>query len=646
VGRIDTGANVGRFGDAGRLILSGLGITPEDVGLLSPDGKKLAYLAATYFTKAGDTPMAVEMFVALGERNRAAALLEQSGDLIGARRLRENTSLGHPSAAVRDRQSKAVGGKAVSLFSAQRLEKEGNIDLAIKTYFALKRYSDAARLLRQLGRTAEAADMYAEGGMAYEAAACYLEVEDTGKGLDNLVRVSRNDPRYRKAAQHAARLGVNLNVLSFELENFLAELIRTGPKDAQEEETFLRLSTLYEKQNLLENAKETLTKILKRDPAHKEASKRLEKLERSSRASPAVYEKIKEQDESFMGAKKKASNKPPGQLREMPPLPDLPPVPNITGLTVKESPTKDAVASTMATVYSPTHPEVGTPQREEETFEVGRTIQNRYRLDEEIGRGGMAVVFRAHDNELEEDIAIKLFLQQILDPRVQEESIARFKQELKLSRQLTHQNIIRLYDIGLLKGHRYITMELLEGSDLESMLGRPLDFALGLGYLVQAAAGLQAAHDKGVVHRDIKPENLFITTGHLVKVMDFGIAKNTYKQGLTMEGMTAGTPQYMAPEQISAFSEVTASADLYSLGLVAYKMFTGTLPFDHDELGKLMMMQLNETPAPPRDHNPDIPEELERIILKLLEKDPNRRFTSARELAGHLQKLRARYRRG
>jgi serine/threonine-protein kinase len=281
----------------------------------------------------------------------------------------------------------------------------------------------------------------------------------------------------------------------------------------------------------------------------------------------------------------------------------------------------------------------------EDDFVIGNTIQGRYKLLSELGRGGMAVVYKAMDLELDEEIALKVFLQEIAGSKMQEESIQRFKQELKLSRQLTHQNIIRLYDIGLYRGHRYISMELLEGSDLESRLSGPMDFALGLSYLVQAAQGLQAAHDKGVVHRDIKPENLFITIGDLVKVMDFGIAKNTFRQGLTMAGMTAGTPHYMAPEQIASFSQVTFAADLYSLGLVAYKMFAGTLPFDHDELQPLMMMQLNMAPAPPREHNPKIPEDLEQIILRCIEKKPEHRFSSAKELIKHLQQIRTRFRR-
>ena len=274
-----------------------------------------------------------------------------------------------------------------------------------------------------------------------------------------------------------------------------------------------------------------------------------------------------------------------------------------------------------------------------EAFAVGNTIAGRYRLDAELGQGGMAIVYRAHDLELEEDIALKVFLQQVLDPKMQEESLGRFKQELKLSRQLTHPNIIRLYDIGLYHGHRYISMELLRGSVLEDLLDKPMEFERGMGYLVQACVGLQAAHDKGVVHRDIKPDNLFVTTEGTVKVMDFGIAKNTAGRGLTIAGMTAGTPEYMAPEQISGFSSVTGAADMYSLGMIAYRMFTGRVAFEHEELTPLLMMHLQVPPKPPRQLNPQIPEELEKTILKLLAKKPEERFRSCNELGRHLTEL-------
>jgi serine/threonine-protein kinase len=267
----------------------------------------------------------------------------------------------------------------------------------------------------------------------------------------------------------------------------------------------------------------------------------------------------------------------------------------------------------------------------------GAIIADRYRVEAKIGEGGMASVYRAHDLELGEDIAMKLFLQPSEDAQL----IARFKQELTLSRGLSHPNIVRLYDIGQHQGCRFLTMELLQGRDLNAIIdGKPLETARGIRYLVQACAALALAHDKGVIHRDIKPANFFITKEDVLKVMDFGIAKkSTVQAAMTQAGFMAGTPAYMSPEQINNFSAVSHRTDIYALGIVAYEIFTGSVPFDHEEMMQLLMMHLTAPPPPPRTRNPSLPEELEAIILSLLEKDPANRIQSCRELGERLEAL-------
>ncbi|MBS2026052.1 MAG: serine/threonine protein kinase, partial [Deltaproteobacteria bacterium] len=222
-------------------------------------------------------------------------------------------------------------------------------------------------------------------------------------------------------------------------------------------------------------------------------------------------------------------------------------------------------------------------------------------------------------------------------------AVQRFKQELKLSRQLAHPNIIRLYDIGLHEGHRYISMELLRGESLKTRLLKPIGFVEALKLLEQVCAGLQAAHDQGVVHRDVKPDNFFITEDGTVKVMDFGIAKQQAAPGVTVVGSIAGTPSYMSPEQISNFSAVGPATDLYALGIMAYEIFTGNVPFAHDELVPLLLLHVNSRVPPPREKNPGIPEELERVILRLLEKNPLHRQASARDVQNELKALRESY---
>ena len=221
--------------------------------------------------------------------------------------------------------------------------------------------------------------------------------------------------------------------------------------------------------------------------------------------------------------------------------------------------------------------------------------------------------------------------------------VARFKLELSLSRILSHPNIIRLFDLGAQGEWRYLTMELLEGEDLASTItnsGRPISIDQGLRYLEQACSGLHLAHERGVVHRDIKPHNLFVTKSGEVKVMDFGIARKMNTPGVTVVGTIAGTPEYMSPEQINNFSDVTFSTDLYALGVTAYQLFTGTLPFEHPELTRLLIAQATEAPPRPRSRNPEIPEALEHVLLQLLEKKPADRPANAGEVGAMMRGIR------
>ncbi|MEW5739560.1 MAG: protein kinase [Myxococcota bacterium] len=272
---------------------------------------------------------------------------------------------------------------------------------------------------------------------------------------------------------------------------------------------------------------------------------------------------------------------------------------------------------------------------------VGSRVANRYQLEALLGEGGSASVYRALDLELNEPVALKVF--RPMTEREAETLVARFKLELSLSRLLAHPNIIRLFDLGLDNGWRYLTMELLEGEDLSSLMrkrGGPLPLGEALPILEQVCAALQAAHERGVVHRDVKPHNVFVTTSGVVKLMDFGIARRLNTPGVTMMGTIAGTPEYMSPEQINGFSEVTAPADLYALGATAYEVLTGGVPFSYSELTRLLIAQATEAPKSPRAKNPAIPVELDELLLRLLEKDSARRPASAAEVGAAFRSIR------
>ncbi len=489
-----------------------------------------------------------------------------------------------------------------------------------------------------LGQKSQAAQLYADAGMPFEAARWYLELGDTGKALDNLTRLPRDDARYRKAAAQAVQLAGSLNVLDFRLEHFLDALVKSGPRDAGEIAVFERLAELYAAHGFPENAREALQKILALRPEHSAARKRLVELDAELRPSAMVARQVLAQSDLH----KRRTHDPLPDLGDLPGMGDLP---GVEATVLRHDPetvrrvTNPGAATQHEEVIAEAEvivePEPVSPV---DRFAIGSTVANRYRLEAQIGKGGMAVVFRAFDLELEEQVALKVFnLAHSTDVLV-----ARFKQELKLSRQLIHPNIIRLYDLGVHQGFRYLSMELLTGTSLKDRMAQPIDLRSALGYLVQACHGLQAAHDAGVIHRDVKPDNFFITNDGVLKVMDFGIAKQHATPGVTVAGSIAGTPFYMSPEQISNFSTVNHLTDLYALGVCAYEMFTGVVPFNHAELVPLLMMHVNTPPAPPRSRNPAIPPELEAAIVKLLAKDPKQRFQTCRELADALAAIRDR----
>jgi hypothetical protein len=274
----------------------------------------------------------------------------------------------------------------------------------------------------------------------------------------------------------------------------------------------------------------------------------------------------------------------------------------------------------------------------ESAYEPGLVIAGRYELGPIIGRGGMARVFRAQDLELGAPIAVKVF-DRMDDPTL----LQRFKQELLLSRQISHPNVLRIFDIGTHAEQKYLTMELLVGQDLKERLASPIALSESLDLLIQVCRGLEAAHAAGVVHRDIKPQNLFLTGARVVKIMDFGIARLQQASRLTNPGTGVGTPEYMAPEQIKDSHGVSAATDLYALGVTAYRMCTGRVPFQDKNLALLLKKQLQDEPPPPRSINPRLPPQLEQIIVKLLAKDPAARYQSAGTVGEALLAVRARF---
>ncbi len=260
---------------------------------------------------------------------------------------------------------------------------------------------------------------------------------------------------------------------------------------------------------------------------------------------------------------------------------------------------------------------------------VGRTFNNRYEITERVGLGGMAEVYRAQDNVLGRTVAVKTMLPQYAaDPTFTK----RFRQEAASAAKLQSPYIVSIYDWGLDDETYYIVMEFLRGTDLKTAIQErgAINQRKAAEIGSQVAQALSVAHAGGVIHRDIKPQNIMIQPDGNIKVMDFGIAR-AGDAGLSQTATVLGTAHYVSPEQAQG-KELTGASDIYSLGVVLYEAVTGKLPFDGQDAVSVAVKQVNEVPAAPSTINPNIDPSLEAIIMKALEKDPERRFKDASEM--------------
>ncbi|HEY1815190.1 MAG TPA: serine/threonine-protein kinase [Kofleriaceae bacterium] len=274
---------------------------------------------------------------------------------------------------------------------------------------------------------------------------------------------------------------------------------------------------------------------------------------------------------------------------------------------------------------------------------VGTVLAGRYRVTRQLGQGGMGAVYEAVNERLDKRVAIKV----LLEAGASGAAIARFEQEARLASAIGNEHIIDIVDIDRSDGHTYIVMELLDGSSLAQLLGggreMPERRIAGLG--AQAARALAAAHDKGIVHRDIKPENLFVIDRggrDFLKIVDFGISKLVGDHGdaanLTRSGTVIGTAAYMSPEQARG-DDVDARADIYSLGVVLYRAATGKVPFEGDNVLKVLNLVVSSDATPPRVQRPELSAAFERIVMTAMAPRREDRYATASALADALEHL-------
>jgi serine/threonine protein kinase len=264
-----------------------------------------------------------------------------------------------------------------------------------------------------------------------------------------------------------------------------------------------------------------------------------------------------------------------------------------------------------------------------------KLLGGRYRIDALIGRGGMSDVYRGMDVVLQRQVAIKILTDRSEDLR------KRFLREAQSMARLNHTNIVGVYDAAQNDGVSYIVMELVQGRTLATISPSELTVHTALRYILELLEALAFAHENNVVHRDVKPANIMVLANGAIKVMDFGLSRRTSEMSsVTNAGEIVGTIAYLSPERFLG-KIADARSDLYSVGVVMYEVFTGTVPFknESDDLVAVIFAHVNEPPAALRAINPAVPAPIERIVLRLLEKDPERRYASAREVTVDIRTL-------
>ncbi len=269
---------------------------------------------------------------------------------------------------------------------------------------------------------------------------------------------------------------------------------------------------------------------------------------------------------------------------------------------------------------------------------IGKIVNDRYRIMSIVGVGGMAVVYRAVDIHSDKTVAIKVLKYEFLED---EGFKTRFENESKAISILNHKNIVKIHDVSLNDDLYYIVMEYLDGITLKQYIKQQgkIGWRETLFLVGQTLSALKHAHDSGIVHRDIKPQNIMLLQDGSIKVTDFGIARFSHAATSTMTDKAIGSVHYISPEQVSA-QGADPRSDIYSIGIVMYEMLTGELPFDAENTVSVALMQLQTAPKPPKEHNPNIPEGLEEIILRCMAKNPDNRYESTEALVDDIERFK------
>jgi serine/threonine protein kinase/tetratricopeptide (TPR) repeat protein len=278
-----------------------------------------------------------------------------------------------------------------------------------------------------------------------------------------------------------------------------------------------------------------------------------------------------------------------------------------------------------------------TLQTQKRELTTGSTFAGRYQVIEELGKGGMGRVYKVYDTEIKEKIGLKLLRPEL---GIDEETIERFRNELRLARKIGHRNVCKMFDLNRAEGAYYLTMEFVPGEDLKRLIRKVGQMPSGktISIARQICEGLAEAHGLGIVHRDLKPQNVMVDEGGNAKIMDFGIARSLSAKGITGAGVMIGTPEYMSPEQVEG-KEIDERSDIYSLGVILFEMVTGRVPFEGDTPFTIGVKHKSEPPRDPREFNAQISADLGRLILRCLAKEKEKRYQNTAEILADLSQI-------
>jgi tetratricopeptide (TPR) repeat protein len=480
---------------------------------------------------------------------------------------------------------------------------------AADEYGAAGQSQRAAEIYERVHEHASAAVLYRAAGLHDRAAESFLRAEQPRSAVEDFLMAGDK----LRAAETLASLGERLEAarLLLELgrsEEALSELQKLPPESPSFLEASDQIGQIFIGKDLLPLAVERYRMALAGRPLNDQTRplyfNLATALERAGKepAALTIYQKIATADFSYRGVGQRVE-----QLRA-----------HMRSTTQDRSAAQDSKSIKLL------------PTRQ--NMEPKELFGGRYEILSRLGDGGMGSVYKARDLELDEIIALKVLR------RAEPTTVERLKRELKVARKLSHPNIVRLFHFSEAESVYFLCMEYVDGRTLKSLVIEQGAFPTveAIPILTQIARALQAAHAAGVIHRDIKPQNILLDARHQVKVLDFGIAWSAEESvSLTMEGEVVGTPEYMSPEQISA-KPVDARSDLYSLGVVAYELITGQVPFRGETPVATVLQHLREEPVRPCVVHPLVPTDIEKIVLRLLRKNPKDRYKSAHELLADL----------